>query len=90
MRQWINEYKNGLIDRLKREFSKSHPDATETEREELADQRFLVELQDSFSKVVEKAEFLIKLRVPEAFLIKDQNKAKPETQLINVPVTQSF
>jgi len=88
MRQWINEYKNGLIERLKKEVSKSHPDASETEREEVADKRFNDELQDTFNKVVEKAEFLIKLSIPEAFLVKDQSKEKGTLLFLKEAVTK--
>lgn len=88
MRQWINEYKNGLIERLKKEISKSHPDASETEREEVADKRFTDELQDTFNKVVEKAEFLIKLSIPEAFLVKDQSKEKGTLLFLKEAVTK--
>jgi hypothetical protein len=88
MRQWINEYKNGLIERLKKEVSKSHPDTSETEREEVADKRFNDELQDTFNKVVEKAEFLIKLSIPEAFLVKDQSKEKGTLLFLKEAVTK--
>jgi hypothetical protein len=88
MRQWINEYKNGLIERLKKEVSKSHPDASETEREEVADKRFNDELQDTFNKVVQKAEFLIKLSIPEAFLVKDQSKEKGTLLFLKEAVTK--
>lgn len=88
MRQWINEYKNGLIERLKKEVSKSHPDVSEAEREEIADKRFNDELQDTFNKVVEKAEFLIKLSIPEAFLVKDQSKEKGTLLFLKEAVTK--
>jgi len=88
MRQWINEHKNDLIERLKKEISQSHPSQTETEKEEAVDKRYQEELHDTFNKIVEKAEFLIKLSVPEAFLAKDKSREKGTLLFIKEAVKQ--
>ena len=76
MRQWINEHKNDLIERLKKDVSKTQPEKSEAEREEAVDKRYHEELQETFNKIVEKAEFLTKLSVPDAFLAKDKSKER--------------
>jgi len=48
----------------------------------LADQKFEAELQKIYSKIVEKAEFLIKLQVPVSYLFKDPSKQRQGTLLM--------
>lgn len=44
--------------------------------EELTDQRFNEELQAIYGKIIEKAEFLVKLQVPASYLFQDPSKKK--------------
>lgn len=71
MRQWINELKKEISERAIAEVEASSLTLNKTESENIADQKFEVELQQTFNKVIEKAEFLVKLTVPESFLAKD-------------------
>ena len=69
MRKWTNECKNKLIERIKKEVAQeATPEISEVEKEERIDKKFNEELQDIYNKIIEKAQFLIKLNVPEAFL----------------------
>jgi hypothetical protein len=62
MRQWINQHKSELSERLQRELT---AETSETEVET----RLNTELSQTFDKIVEKALFLIQMKVPEAFLV---------------------
>jgi len=44
--------------------------------EDQADQKFNIELQSIFTKIIEKADFLVKLKVPAAYLFKDPSLKK--------------
>lgn len=87
MRPWINEYKNNLIEKIKKDVQKEQKEASEAEREEAAEKKYNEELQDMFNKIVEKAIFLIKLSIPSAFLVKDQTKEKGTLLFIKEAVT---
>ena len=58
------------------------PDATgfteadKTAIQEIVDKKFDEELQSIFTKIVEKADFLVKLQVPASYLFKDPTKKK--------------
>jgi len=53
------------------------------------DERLVEELQAIYTKIIEKAEFLIKLQVPMAYLVKDPSIKKQGTLLlIKDPSTQ--
>lgn len=52
----------------------SEDDKAEIER--LTDEKYEAELQSIFTKIVEKADFLVKLQVPAAYLFKDPTKKK--------------
>jgi predicted transcriptional regulator len=71
MRSWINEFKNTLRQTIEDQVNKESADKSETERSEIIEQRYTKELNEMFTKVVQKAEFLLKLNVPEGFLAKD-------------------
>ena len=71
MRSWINEFKNTLRQRIEDEVKKESADKSESERSEIIEQKYEKELNEMFTKVVQKAEFLLNLNVPEAFLVKD-------------------
>ncbi len=75
MRQWINQHKSELSERLQKEVP---PETSEAEVET----RLNSELSQTFDKIVEKALFLIQMKVPEAFLVKDQSKEKGTLLLI--------
>lgn len=47
----------------------------------MADQKFNAELQSIFQKIIEKAEFIVKLQVPVSYLVKDPTKKKEGTLL---------
>ncbi|CDW73494.1 UNKNOWN [Stylonychia lemnae] len=58
---------------------------TEADRqviEDQADQKFNVELQKIYEKIIEKAEFLVKLQVPGVYLVKDPSKKKEGALLL--------
>ena len=44
--------------------------------EKIMDERLVADLQTIYSKIIEKAEFLIKLQVPMAYLVKDPSIKK--------------
>lgn len=46
------------------------------------DERLVEELQAIYSKIIEKAEFLIKLQVPIAYLVKDPSLKKQGALLL--------
>lgn len=50
--------------------------------ESIMDERLIAELQSIYSKIIEKAEFLIKLQVPMAYLVKDPSIKKQGTLLL--------
>ncbi|CDW82480.1 hect e3 ubiquitin [Stylonychia lemnae] len=115
MRQWVNEKKKNLIEKIKKEVETQYmknkekqpqPVATEvkasdtesiqidtstsatiqnTERddrglteadkqtiEDQTDQKYATELNIIYEKIIEKADFLTKLCVPESYMVKDQ------------------
>jgi len=49
--------------------------------EDEADKKFEVELQKIYGKIIEKAEFLVKLQVPVAYLFKDPTEKRSGTLL---------
>jgi len=51
-------------------------DADKAAIEELFDKKFNEELQTIYTKIIEKAEFLVKLQVPGSYLVKDPTKKK--------------
>jgi len=46
------------------------------------DERLIADLQTIYSKIIEKAEFLIKLQVPMAYLVKDPSIKKQGALLL--------
>lgn len=76
MRQWMSEIKKSTIERLKEDADKAYPDKSEEEREALADSKFAAEIAKIFEQSVEKAQLLLNLSVPEAFLVQDQTKER--------------
>ena len=76
MRTWINDHKKELRESLEAKFKKENSEKSEAELEALVDKEYDQAMQDMFPSVVKRAEFLIKLRVPDMFLAKDQTKEK--------------
>lgn len=63
-------------DEAKKEDSQGFTEADKEAIQELVDKKFIDELQSIFTKIVEKADFLVKLQVPASYLFKDPNKKK--------------
>ena len=57
-------------------------DAEKAIIDEQAEEKYEAELQSIYSKIVEKAEFLVKLQVPVVYLFKDPNKKKEGALLL--------
>lgn len=47
-------------------------------------------MQEMFTKVVKRAEFLIKLRVPDMFIARDQTKEKETINFIKDSMTKAM
>jgi hypothetical protein len=82
MRMWINDHKKELRESLEAKFKKENSDKSEAEQEAMVDKEYETAMQEMFASVVKRAEFLIKLRVPELFLAKDQTKEKETLNFI--------
>ena len=89
MRQWINETKKEYIERIRKELE-NESGMSETEKDDLADQKLDCEMQQTYAKVVEKAEFLVKLVVPAAYLVKDDSKKKGTILLIKEAIVKQM
>lgn len=81
MRQWSNEFKKYLIEKINKAIETESPAANEEEKLRIADERFEHQLKETYNKIVEKTEFLIKLSVPDVFLIQDESQIKASNML---------
>lgn len=90
MRMWINDHKKELRETLEAKFKKENSDKNDAEQEAAVDQEYETAMQEMYSSVVKRAEFLIKLRVPEMFLAKDQTKEKETLNSIKESMTRAM
>jgi hypothetical protein len=82
MRTWINDHKKELREALEAKFKKENSEKSEAELEALVEKEYDQAMQEMFPSVVKRAEFLIKLRVPDMFLAKDQTNEKEALNFI--------
>ena len=71
MRQWINENKKELIERIKKDVETENASLDEEAKDQIADEKFNEELKTAYNKIIEKSEFIVRLKVPGAYLAKD-------------------
>lgn len=90
MRTWINDHKKVLREGLEATVKKEHSGKSESEQEALVDKDYEHEMQEMFTKVVKRAEFLIKLRVPDMFIARDQTKEKETINFIKDSMTKAM
>ena len=50
--------------------------------QEMADKKYESELENIYTKIIEKSDFLIKLQVPAAYLYKDSSKKREGTLIM--------
>ena len=74
MRSWINDHKKILREKIEESAKKESAGKNETELDAIIDKQYDEEMSDMYVKVIKKAEFLVKLSVPDEFFAKAPTK----------------